>query len=233
MTREIRVAQPAQQGLYVTNPRDEIASLLPAGIRSVLEVGCGRGGFGSSLRRTYGDRADLVAVEPVPEQAEAARAAGVWDAVHHGYFPDDLPPGCGPFDLIVFNDVLEHMVEPWAALRACHDHLVPGGRILATIPSIQYAPALIKVARGRWDYTDDGTLDRTHLRFFTRATMVEMFEDCGYRVDSCTGVNSVEKRWATDPSRLRRLAKRGLARALGDARYVQFVIVATSVEDRS
>jgi len=227
------MAHPEQQGLYVANPRSEVAWFLPAGARTVLDVGCGRGGFGTSLRSAYGSDVRLVGLEPVPDQAAAARASGDWDAVHVGYFPDDLPGDEGPFDLVVFNDVLEHMVDPWHALRACHDHLRPGGRVLATIPSIQYAPVLLKVARGRWDYADDGTLDRTHLRFFTRATMVEMFEACGFRVDSCAGVNSVENRWASDPNRVRRLAKRGLARALGDARYVQFVVVATSVEDRS
>lgn len=227
------MAHPVQQAVYVANPRNEVAGLLPAAAQTILDVGCGRGGFASSLRRAYGSGARLVGLEPVLDQAETARASQAWDAVHHGYFPDDVPGTEGPFDLIVFNDVLEHMVDPWSALRACHDHLVPGGRVFATIPSIQYAPVLIRVARGRWDYTDDGTLDRTHLRFFTRATMVEMFEDCGFRVDSCTGVNSVENRWAGDPNRIRRLAKRGLARALGDARYVQFVVVATSLDERS
>ncbi len=71
-----------------------------------------------------------------------------------------------------------------------------------------------------------GTLDRTHVRFFTRATMVEMFERAGYTVELCEGINSVRQEWKQDPSRPRRLAKLLLVRALGDARFLQFVVVA-------
>ena len=84
----------------------------------------------------------------------------------------------------------------------------------------------MNLLRGRWDYTDRGTLDRTHVRFFTRATMVEMFERAGYTVELCEGINSVRQEWKQDPSGPRRLAKLLLERALGDARFLQFVVVA-------
>jgi 2-polyprenyl-3-methyl-5-hydroxy-6-metoxy-1,4-benzoquinol methylase len=210
--------QPPQQAVYEDSRREEVAPYIPRGSRTVLEVGCGRGGFGLTLRSALGPQARIVGVEAVPEQAEIAAHDHGFDAVATGYFPEALPEGEGPFDLVVFNDVLEHILEPEDLLNALHEHLVPGGRVLATIPSIQYAPVVWRLVRGRWDYADIGTLDRTHVRFFTRATMCEMFERAGYVVESCTGTNSVNRF-------VPKLAK-PFVKALGNSQYVHFVVVA-------
>lgn len=210
--------QPPQQAVYGDSRREEVAPYIPRGSRTVLEVGCGRGGFGLTLRSALGAQARIVGVEAVPEQAAIAAEDHGFDAVATGYFPEALPEGEGPFDLVVFNDVLEHMLEPEDLLIALHEHLLPGGRVLATIPSIQYAPVVWRLIRGRWDYADIGILDRTHVRFFTRATMCEMFERAGYVVESCTGTGSVDRF-------VRKLAK-PFVRALGNAQYLQFVVVA-------
>lgn len=217
--------QPPQQAVYEDSRREEVAPHIPRGSRNVLEVGCGRGGFGLTLRSALGPQARIVGVEAMPEQAAVASDDHGFDAVATGYFPEALPEGEGPFDLVVFNDVLEHILEPEDLLRALHDHLSPGGRVLATIPSIQYAPVVWRLIRGRWDYADIGTLDRTHVRFFTRATMCEMFERAGYVVESCTGTNSVGRFAASFPAPVRPFAK-PLVRLLGDSQYVHFVIVA-------
>ncbi|MCL2541997.1 MAG: class I SAM-dependent methyltransferase [Nocardioidaceae bacterium] len=218
------MSHPPQQDVYGFDRRPEVAPYVPRSARSVLEIGCGRGGFARTLRELLGPDARLVGVEPVAESAAAARAAGDLDEVVEGFFPEAVPEE--RFDLVVVNDVLEHMLDPWAALRSCHRFLAPGGRVVASLPSIQYAPVVWQLLRGRWDYTDDGTLDRTHVRFFTRATMVELFETTGYDVERTAGIASVVDRWATDPLAPRRWLKRGLARALGDAAYCQFVVVA-------
>ena len=144
-----------------------------------------------------------------------------------GNFPDALAhEAVEPFDLIAFNDVLEHILDPEDVLVQARDHLAKDGRVVAAIPSIQYAPFVMRLLRGRWDYTDAGTLDRTHVRFFTRATMVEMFDRAGYTVELCEGINSVRQDWKQDPSGPRRTAKLLLERALGDARFLHFVVVA-------
>lgn len=212
------MSQPVQQDLYAEWGRDDVLPYVPRGPHRVLEVGCGRGGFGRSLRDQLGPDAVLVAVEPVASQAAVARAAGAFDRVHTGYFPDDLPPDEEPFDLICFNDVLEHIVDPWAVLRRCADHLNPEGRVLAAIPNVQHGPTVARLLRGHWDYEDTGILDRTHLRFFTRATMLHLFRSTGYAVETCAGANSVFddewRRW----SLLRPFA--------GDFGWMHFVLVA-------
>lgn len=223
--------RPPQMDNYGSAERDDVLPHVPGDISSVMDVGCASGGFGASLRTERGDAVRIVGIDAVPSQAVLARGRG-FDVVYDGYFPDDLPSG-ERFDLITFNDVLEHLVDPWAALRACHAHLNPGGRVLAAIPSIQHADTLIRLLRGRWDYSDiGGTLDRTHLRFFTPATMKELFRDTGFDVEHCVGINGHEKRWGTDPMRPRRAAKLALARAMGNFNFLQYVLIGRSPDGR-
>jgi SAM-dependent methyltransferase len=219
------VSNPPQQSLYGDNRRPDVAPHLPDGVASVLDVGCGRGGFGATLRERYGSAARVVGVEPVAGQAERARAGEGFDEVIDGYFPGALAARPERFDLVTFNDVLEHMVDPWEALRACHDVLTPRGRVLAAIPNIAYAPAVWDLVRGRWEYTDDGILDRTHLRFFTRDSMVGLLESTGYVVEACVGANSIGRVWERDPVAPRRWAKLVLERGLRDHRWLHFVLV--------
>ena len=99
--------------------------------------------------------------------------------------------------------------------------------MLAAIPSIQFAPIVWRLSRGRWDYLDYGTLDRTHLRFFTRATMTEMFEQTGYRVLDVPRRERPRRHVARQtPFWRRRLAKSALLPFLGDSRYIHFVVLA-------
>lgn len=112
----------------------------------------------------------------------AADAAARLDEVIVGRYPDDLPVDAR-FDCIVFNDVLEHMADPWSALEATVVHLHPGGTVVASIPNVRNVEVVYPlVTRGTWRYHDQGLLDRTHLRFFTKSSMRDLFEDSGFVV---------------------------------------------------
>lgn len=216
------VSQPTQQDVYLYNRRPEVARLVPRSATSALDVGCAVGGFGESLRGELGSQAHIVGIDPVNEAAERARSAGFFDVVHTGYFPEDLPDGEGPFDLVSFNDVLEHTVDPWRILRQTREHLTPSGHVLACIPNVQFAPVVWNLLRGDFTYTESGVLDRTHLRFFTRRTMIEMFEDCGYEVLASEGVNNIIR----EVPAFGRGHRRKLRHLLGSAQWVQYVILA-------
>ncbi|HOF37702.1 MAG: class I SAM-dependent methyltransferase [Dermatophilaceae bacterium] len=218
--------RPAQQNCYPDNAREDVRPFVPLDVSSVLEVGCGRGGFGRTLRELLGPGARLVAVEAVASSADAARDIGCFDEVVTGYFPEALTTPNERFDLVCFNDVLEHVVDPAAALTATLDVLAQGGRVLATIPNVQYASVVYNLIRGRWTYTESGILDRTHLRFFTRSSMAGLFHDAGYTVESTHGINPIGDVWQTDGNTPRRWLKSLIHPALGNARYLQFVLVA-------
>ena len=136
----------------------------------------------------------VTGVEPELAGVQSALQSG-YVRVEHGLFPDAADPlPDGEFDVVMFLDVLEHMPDPEPALKAAHRLLAPGGRILASIPNVRHFSVWWPLIRhGRWDYEDYGLLDRTHLRFFTRDTMTELFERTGWRVEQVTGINRA--RW--------------------------------------
>ena len=212
------VPTPPRQSAYALNARAEAVPFVPGDVRSVLDVGCASGGFGRSLRAERPRITRLVGVEPVESEAALARA-GPYDEVHVGFFPDALPELAEPFDCVVLNDVLEHMADPWLALAAAAGVLRSGGAVVASIPSIQYLPISLRIITGQWVYTDEGTLDRTHLRFFTKTSMREMFELAGFEGIRLEGINSFARE---HPRRV----VRWLSPVLGSGQWLQFVVVA-------
>jgi SAM-dependent methyltransferase len=88
----------------------------------------------------------------------------------------------GPFDAIVYGDVLEHLSDPRAALVALDRTLAPGGIVIVSVPNVAHLWVRLSLLAGRFDYADRGILDRTHLRFFTRRTLVAFLHSAGLTV---------------------------------------------------
>lgn len=172
---------------YLFTDRVEMLPLIPHATGTLLDVGCGRGDFGRALR-TAGRATTICALEQ--NEAFGREAATHYDEVIVGTFPDALAEHSRRFDCIVFNDVLEHMVDPWNALRQARAHLEPGGAVVASIPNVRNARTVFDLAvRGDWTYVDMGVLDRTHLRFFTKATVRALFAESGFAVEELHGIN--------------------------------------------
>jgi 2-polyprenyl-3-methyl-5-hydroxy-6-metoxy-1,4-benzoquinol methylase len=172
--------------IYFEYDRPEMLSLIPKSARRVLDVGCGSGRFGQLVKRERG--VEVWGIEPATRASQ--EAVDVLDRAFQGEFGPGIPLPEKFFDVVVFNDVLEHMPDPWAALTLARDHLTPEGAVVASIPSIRHFPTLWRlVARKEWRYKDSGTLDRTHLRFFTRQTIEEMFTTTGYEICQIEGLH--------------------------------------------
>lgn len=161
--------------------------LVPHASGAVLDVGCGRGGFGRSLR--VSGRARIIwALEE--NKAFSRAVIPHYDEVITGTFPDALIGHSMRFDCIVFNDVLEHMVDPWEALRQARSYLTPRGSVVASVPNVRNARTVFNLSvRGDWTYVDMGVLDKTHLRFFTKRTVHTLFREAGYEVEAIRGIN--------------------------------------------
>lgn len=171
---------------YFALARLEMLPFLPRDCRRLLDVGCGAGAFGETVKQNR--EIEVWGVEPV--SSVAAKASAKIDRVVVGTFCPQTGLPERAFDCIVFNDVLEHMVEPEQALRYARTLLSRGGCIVASIPNVRYLPILWQLAaHGRWKYEDCGVWDRTHLRFFTRSSIIEMFHSEGYAVGSISGIN--------------------------------------------
>ncbi|GIV83543.1 MAG: hypothetical protein KatS3mg052_0550 [Candidatus Roseilinea sp.] len=163
------------------NPRTIIAGWVESGSRT-LEVGPGDGVISRWLAQHK--QCTTFGVEVVPAAAINSQSAftRLWiGSIEDPAIVTELQQAA-PFDAIIFADVLEHLVDPWAVLRDMRQLLADGGRVLLSVPNIAHWTARLNLLRGRFDYTDGYLMDRTHLRWFTRRSAKQMALNCGYRI---------------------------------------------------
>lgn len=199
---------------YFDNPRENLLGFLPERVGSAVELGCGAGVFGSELKRLRGCRVDGLELDP-----DAAReAAGRLDSVVVGKVEEllgSLPlEGC---DLLVCNDILEHLPDPAVVLDAFRRRAPRGAHLLFSVPNVRYVEVVGELLLERdWKYREHGVLDRTHLRFFTRRSFRRLLEDNGLEV--------VRDGFSTSCRNLPfRMLDRLLLGNLREFRYMQFV----------
>ncbi len=146
---------------------------------SVLDVGCWSGSLGRVLIAETGSTVD--GVERDVAQADAARLAG-YRKVMVIDLDRSMPPDDERYDFVIFGDILEHLVDSEAVLCTLAKRAKQGGRVLVSLPNIGFVVNRLTHLLGRWEYRDYGILDRTHLRFFTRKSMVALLEAAGLKV---------------------------------------------------
>ena len=168
-----RYADPA------AHERRELLPFVPEAARSVVDVGCGSGLFGSVLRRAG---RWVVGIEPDWELA--VRAAGRLNAVLPMAGQEGLRALRAPVDCLVFADVLEHTAAPQDLLRLAATMVGPMGRIVVSFPNAAWAPVARALAAGRWDLTLAGVQARDHLFFTTPHSFASLAAECGLTVES-------------------------------------------------
>lgn len=172
---------------YYAHSRPEIQELVPKGAKKILDVGCAQGRLGKALK----ERQDchVTGIECVPEVAKVAKSN--IDLVFIGQVEDNisqLPKE--NFDCIILADVLEHMKEPWTILQELIKNLTPKGVFVISLPNVRHWSVLKNLLEGQWRYLEAGVLDKTHLRFFTRASIHEMLNQSGLEI--CQEVGMVD-----------------------------------------
>jgi 2-polyprenyl-3-methyl-5-hydroxy-6-metoxy-1,4-benzoquinol methylase/Tfp pilus assembly protein PilF len=161
---------------YYGSARPELQCHVPQRAKRILDVGCGEGAFGHSLKARGAK--EVVGIETV--EAAWKRAKNVLDNALLGDIEKiELPYEDGYFDCITCCDVLEHLVDPAAALRKLSRVLAPDGQFVISIPNVRFFQVVEALAHGRWPYGDSGILDRTHLRFFTKVELPALIDDAG------------------------------------------------------
>lgn len=173
---------------YLERPNVVLTSLLDKHVlRSkpdarVLDIGCGCGANAAQIR-SMAPRAHLVGIEPSAPAAAIARRQG-FDEVHE---TDALTwlraSAAAPFDAVVLSDVLEHIADPVAMLRELsRAEALRGATWVISVPNYAVWYNRIRTLLGRFSYQWSGLFDRTHLRFFTRRSIHEVFQYCGFEV---------------------------------------------------
>lgn len=172
---------------YFSGARPEMLKFFPDSATRVLDVGCGEGNFGALLKQ--GANCEVWGTELSNKAAEIANAK--LDKVLAGDIFDQLTnlPN-NYFDVIYFNDVLEHLVDPEALLKEVKCKLSSKGVVICSIPNILYYRALKSYVIDRdWRYEDSGVMDKTHLRFFTKKSILRMFRNCDYKIGIIKPIN--------------------------------------------
>lgn len=164
------------------------------GRAEVLDIGCWNGTLGREIMQECDAVVDGIERDAV--QAEGARVAG-YRRVDIVDLDLRIPVAdVRLYDFLLFGDVLEHLVHPERVLAELVTRLKPGGRAILSLPNIAFAANRVTHLLGRWDYKDYGILDRTHLRFFTKRSMVALIEGAGLRVIRIDGYVGLHKyRW--------------------------------------
>ncbi len=173
------VAVPRKDCSYYGFARPELLAMIPESAARVLDVGCGVGRLGLSIKARQ--QAEVVGIELDETAAEAARtrldevvAADV-EALPETQFD-------AQFDCIVCGDVLEHLQNPLAFLQKARHWLALGGHLVASIPNVRHHSVVSSLLDGNWTYEPAGLLDETHLRFFTRRDMAELFRSADFEI---------------------------------------------------
>jgi 2-polyprenyl-3-methyl-5-hydroxy-6-metoxy-1,4-benzoquinol methylase len=155
----------------------QLVNLVGPPPRKVLDVGCGQGELAHTLRMRGHHVVGLDARPPLFELDEFIQA-DLSKGLAGNLAADRL------FDVVILADVLEHMPEPVHLLEQARLHLAPGGSLLVSLPNTVHWSVRMQVARGKFEYTNKGILDRGHLRLFTYASALRLFEDAGLKVVS-------------------------------------------------
>lgn len=146
----------------------------------VLELGPASG----YLTRVLSERGCMVdAIELDPRDAEAARQYCRKIIAGSAEDPASYSGLSTGYDVALMADVLEHLRRPELALREVRARLSARGLALASLPNVAYWKMRLDLLRGQFQYRDSGLLDRTHLRFFTVKTAIDLFESEGFRVE--------------------------------------------------
>jgi len=200
---------------YFSYQREEMLSFVPNEAFSILDVGCSSGDFGKLLKDRRG--CEVWGIEPTKAAFDANKYL---DFVFHETFHSELDFKGKKFDAIIFNDVLEHLTNPWDALELAKKNLKDGGHIIASIPNVQcYIVIRELVLEGDWKYKISGILDKTHYRFFTRKSIFRLFEEIGFEIELIEGQNSV-----LSQSRLLRILKLFFPKKLEPFLFINYAI---------
>lgn len=158
----------------------DVLAVVPRSASRILDLGCSVGALGAAIKAQQ--KVHVVGIELVPEYArEAGRRL---DRVITGDLAEILSRSgsIGSFDCIIAADVLEHLVDPWLALRRAVQLLEPDGTVIVSLPNVRYYETFVALLRGRWPRRPAGIFDATHLRWFTRADAVDLLTQAGLSV---------------------------------------------------
>ena len=159
--------------------RREILELVPAFATRILDLGCGTGALGKALKQRQKCVVDGIELNKEASTIAKESLDHTWSDNLNRFDPSYLS---GKYDCLVFADILEHLVNPWQVLKTFASVLTDDGVVIASIPNIAHPVILSQLSKGLFRYELAGILDATHLRFFTKTSIFQMFYKAGLKI---------------------------------------------------
>ena len=167
---------------YFSGTRHDIIKLVPEGSNKVLEIGCGAGNTLVELKKL--GKAEYCAGVDIIDMNQKSKLN---DFVLADIENEELPLPQRYFDVIICADVLEHLKDPWATLDKLKTYLKKDGILIASLPNIREIKTVFNiVVKGDSKYVEADILDKTHLRFFCKKNMIDLFEKRGFVIQKIT-----------------------------------------------
>ena len=161
----------------------DLLKLIPPNCKRLIEIGCSSGALAREFKKNAPD-AHYFGVEIDPGYAALAnRFCNQTATLNIENADDAFWDSVKDRDCWIFGDTLEHLQNPWLILRRIHEILPAGGVVVACIPNAQHWSLQARLSIGDFRYESDGLMDKTHLRWFTRQTIVEMFTQSGFIIE--------------------------------------------------
>lgn len=205
---------------YADNSRPPLLVLVPKNVKVVLDIGCNEGGFGAALKKSH--TMEVWGVEP--DSRSATQAKIKLDHVVVDFFQENNPIPDNYFDLVTFNDSLEHMPDPVSALNLARKKLKPNGIIMCCVPNMRHVECIEHLLFDKdWRYEELGIRDRTHLRFFTRKSIERLFVEMNF---SIVDVHFINDDWWDNKRFFRRIVFGLFRKYTWDMRFKQIVVIA-------
>jgi 2-polyprenyl-3-methyl-5-hydroxy-6-metoxy-1,4-benzoquinol methylase len=176
----VRQLEPLRYDGHTDDPCEvagKLRQLMPERVY-VLDVGCGTGSVTAIVNRDKSNR--VKAIEPDSDRAAVAKSRGIDTACT--ILDKNFINHNGPFDVIMFADVLEHLASPADILKLAIGGLKTGGLILVSVPNAAHWSLRLKLLFGHFDYTETGLCDSTHLRWFTQRTIEQLLRTHGLEI---------------------------------------------------
>jgi len=210
---------------YFSNLRVDVIHLIPSNpSQKILEVGAGSGNTLMFLKE-QGLASEVMGVELMNIEGSFQDHPLIDRFQLANIEKDSIQAPEGYFDVIICADVLEHLVDPWNALKKVVSHLKPDGMLIVSMPNIREWKTLSRIIfKGDFRYVKEGgIMDRTHLRFFCRKNILELVQSAGM-IPSYVTPNFMLKVLAS--GKKRRMLNRLTFRLFENFLTVQYLVVA-------
>lgn len=161
----------------------KIFSLIPSNSKNILDIGCASGYLGKYIKSKY-KSIPITGLDNNKEDIKIAKK-NLDEALIFNLESDIFPERFkkNKFDVVILADILEHLINPEKLLQNLHQIITSNSTLIISIPNIVHQSTIINLINRKWEYTDTGILDKTHLKFFSRQSICQLLKQNGFVIE--------------------------------------------------